>query len=218
MMKRLGFFLALIFIPRLFNPSCLGQVTNTLPDGNKYIGEWKNGQPNGHGTIISPHGAVYVGELKNGKPDGKGVSTLPDGTRYECEFRDGIAGGLGTITTADGKKYIGQLQRGHPQRSRDHPDTGRKKVCRRVHGRQTQRIGKSYGLERNRSTRAVARWQGISGERNLGGARRHKREEPGPARAVRVVGRSSGMMGASTPGTGSPPSMKLARSPTVPGQ
>src|SRR5580704_12271759 len=48
-MKRLGFLLALIFIPYVFTSVCMGQVTNTLPNGGKYIGGWKDGQPNGQG-------------------------------------------------------------------------------------------------------------------------------------------------------------------------
>jgi hypothetical protein len=70
-MKRLGFFLALIFSPHLFTSACIGQETNTLPNGDKYVGEWKDGQPNGHGTMLSRRGAGYVGEFKNGQPNGK---------------------------------------------------------------------------------------------------------------------------------------------------
>lgn len=43
-MKRIRFFLALIFIPHLFTPACLGQMTNILPNGDKYVGEWKDDQ------------------------------------------------------------------------------------------------------------------------------------------------------------------------------
>lgn len=113
-MKQLGFFLTLIFIPHLFTSACIGEQTNTLPNGNKYIGEWKDGQPSGHGTMISPRGAVYVGEFRYGEPNGNGVSTLPNGTKYECGFTVGVPTGFGTITAADGQKYVGQIQRGVP--------------------------------------------------------------------------------------------------------
>ena len=32
-----------------------------------YEGEWKNGFPNGHGTMNFPNGDMYVGEWKDGK-------------------------------------------------------------------------------------------------------------------------------------------------------
>lgn len=75
-MKRLRFFLALILTPHLFPCMGIGQVTNVLPNGATYIGDWADGQPNGQGTMTSPAGAVYVGEFQDGKPNGHGVSTL----------------------------------------------------------------------------------------------------------------------------------------------
>ena len=53
-----------------------------LPDGGNYVGETKNGKPNGQGTITLSDGGNYVGEFKNGKPNGQGTMTLPDGTKY----------------------------------------------------------------------------------------------------------------------------------------
>ena len=38
-----------------------------LPDGGNYVGESKNGEPNGQGTYTFDDGAKYVGEFKNGK-------------------------------------------------------------------------------------------------------------------------------------------------------
>ena len=34
----------------------------------KYVGEIKNGKPNGHGTLTKPEGSIYVGEYKDEKP------------------------------------------------------------------------------------------------------------------------------------------------------
>lgn len=109
-MKRLCIFLAVLLDACV----CNSQVTNTLPSGDKYIGEWKDGQPNGRGTMTSPDGAVYVGEFRNGEPNGQGVTTMADGTKYECEFKDGLPSGFGTITSPQGRKYVGQLRRGIP--------------------------------------------------------------------------------------------------------
>ena len=38
-----------------------------------YVGEVKNGLPNGKGTFVDPDGFRYVGELKNGKLHGLGI-------------------------------------------------------------------------------------------------------------------------------------------------
>ena len=60
--------------------NCKGEV-NT-PDGTKFIGEWKEGNPNGQGNLTYPDGRKYVGEWKNGSHDGKGTFTYPDGAKY----------------------------------------------------------------------------------------------------------------------------------------
>ncbi len=44
-----------------------GQGTFTYADGNKYVGEWKDGKENGKGNATSPDGSKYVGEWKDGK-------------------------------------------------------------------------------------------------------------------------------------------------------
>ena len=44
-----------------------GQGTFTYPNGEKYVGDWKNGKYNGHGTFTYPDGNMYVGEFKDEK-------------------------------------------------------------------------------------------------------------------------------------------------------
>ncbi len=50
--------------------NCFGSAT--YPDGSKYVGEWKDGKRNGHGT--GTHGPkskfagdIYIGEYRDGK-------------------------------------------------------------------------------------------------------------------------------------------------------
>ena len=43
------------------------QGTTTYPDGEKYVGDFKNDKPNGQGTYTWKNGDEYVGEWKNGK-------------------------------------------------------------------------------------------------------------------------------------------------------
>jgi hypothetical protein len=37
----------------------------TFPEGGKYVGQWKDGQMNGQGTMTHPDGSKYVGQFKN---------------------------------------------------------------------------------------------------------------------------------------------------------
>jgi len=85
-----------------------GQGTLTNPDGDKYVGEWKDGEYHGQGTFTYPDGEKYVGEWKDGKNHGQGTITWSDGEKYVGEFKDNKRNGQGTYTWSDGKKYEGE--------------------------------------------------------------------------------------------------------------
>ena len=87
-------------------PEGLGSLT--VPDGEKYVGEWKDGLPNGQGTFTYPDGKKYVGEWKDGKKHGQGTYTWSDGSKYKGEYKDGKRNGQGTLTYADGREYDGE--------------------------------------------------------------------------------------------------------------
>ena len=55
---------------------------------SKYIGEIKNGKPNGIGVLSSTFGK-YSGELKNGIQHGQGTYTYKSGRKEVGEFRKG---------------------------------------------------------------------------------------------------------------------------------
>ena len=57
-------------------------------DGGKYVGEVKDGEPNGQGTLTFPDGSKYVGEFKDGNYNGQGTLTLPSGDKYVGEWKD----------------------------------------------------------------------------------------------------------------------------------
>ena len=81
----------------------------TYSDGDKYVGEWKDGQKNGQGTYTWSNGNKYLGEYKDGKFHGQGTLTFPpDGGGYVGEFKDGEYHGQGTYTSPDGNKYVGE--------------------------------------------------------------------------------------------------------------
>ena len=44
-----------------------GQGTFTFPDGEKYVGEWRNDQRHGQGVVTTPDGTDYVGQWKEGE-------------------------------------------------------------------------------------------------------------------------------------------------------
>ena len=79
---------------------------------DKYVGEIKNGKPNGQGTHTLPDGRKFVGKFKDGKSNGQGILTFPNGNKYEGEWKDGKRHGQGTYTFSDGRKYVGEWRSG----------------------------------------------------------------------------------------------------------
>jgi len=57
---------------------------------------------NGYGTYTYANGNKYVGEYKNGKPHGQRTYTWANGNKYVGEFKDAKRNGLGTYTFANG--------------------------------------------------------------------------------------------------------------------
>jgi len=63
-----------------------------------YIGETKDGKPNGVGEASYQSESIYKGEFKDGLPNGNGKLTIFNGTTIEGEFKDGIPHGRIRIT------------------------------------------------------------------------------------------------------------------------
>jgi len=114
-MKKLSlvFLLVLIASESWAQPACPGSYstswnncvgTNTGPDGDKYVGEWKDGKKHGQGTETWPDGEKYIGGWKDDKHHGQGTMTYADGTTYIGEHKDGKFNGQGTLTSPDGRK------------------------------------------------------------------------------------------------------------------
>ena len=129
----------------------------------KYIGDVKNGKPNGLGIFIHPYGYKYVGEWKDGKKQGQGTDTLPDnkkifvdGWKYVGGWKDGERNGQGTFTWSSGDKYVGEWKNGEKngQGTETLPD-GRKYVGKwkegRYDGQGTQTLSKG--------TKFVGEWK-----------------------------------------------------------
>ena len=61
----------------------------TWIDGNRYEGEWRDGEFHGRGAFAWADGDRYGGEWRAGKPHGRGILIVSDGGSYEGEWHDG---------------------------------------------------------------------------------------------------------------------------------
>jgi hypothetical protein len=59
-------------------------------DGTRYVGEFKDGFPNGQGRCEFANGDLYEGEWKMHAPDGKGVLTFASGRKHAAIWEQGI--------------------------------------------------------------------------------------------------------------------------------
>ena len=84
---------------------CYGVLSYS--SGYKYIGEFKNGNREGHGTESHSNGDKYEGEFKNGNRNGRGTYVYKKGTIYTGEFRDGKKYGQGVLYSTDGTIKVG---------------------------------------------------------------------------------------------------------------
>ena len=96
-MKKLS--LLYVFLVLLTISACSGQCikgdcsngdgTYTYANGNKYVGEWKDGKRHGQGTHTWASGDKYVGEFKDDKRHGQGTYTRADGTVKKGKWKNG---------------------------------------------------------------------------------------------------------------------------------
>jgi hypothetical protein len=91
--------------------NCFGTYNHA--NGDKYIGEYRDGKKDGHGTYTfgpsSPWaGDKYVGEYWNDVINGQGTYTFVRGDKYVGGFKDGKPHGQGTYNHANGDNYVGE--------------------------------------------------------------------------------------------------------------
>jgi hypothetical protein len=63
--------------------------TYTWANGDKYVGEWKDGKKNGQGTYTWANGDKYVGEWRDDKKSGQGTYTFNSGLIQEGTYENG---------------------------------------------------------------------------------------------------------------------------------
>ena len=93
--------------------NCFGTETfgkHSKWEGDKYVGEYKDGKPHGQGAKTFSNGDKYVGEFKDREKNGQGTVTRSDGRKYVGEWEDDEFHGQGTATSPDGSKYVGEYK------------------------------------------------------------------------------------------------------------
>ena len=83
-------------------------------DGSIYEGTYKNGKPNGHGSMTSDDNkTIYDGEWKNGKKEGIGKLIITDKYNYSGPFEnDFFSGSGGVLCDNQGNIYDGDFEKG----------------------------------------------------------------------------------------------------------
>lgn len=83
-------------------------------DGSIYEGEYKNGKPNGQGSLTSyDNKTIYDGEWKDGKKEGIGQLIVTDNYNYSGPFEnDQFSGSNGVLCDSKGNIYEGDFEKG----------------------------------------------------------------------------------------------------------
>ena len=77
----------------------------TFPDGEIYIGQWKDDQPNGKGKykFKDKETKQYEGDVVDGYMEGKGTMMMTNGDQYTGDFKDGYMEGKGIMVDSNGR-------------------------------------------------------------------------------------------------------------------
>jgi hypothetical protein len=79
-------------------------------DGSSYVGQWKFGRYHGDGRLTYVDGAVYSGNFENGVRSGFGILKYPNGTKYAVQWHNDKKEGEGTFTDHTGWRWIGVFE------------------------------------------------------------------------------------------------------------
>ncbi|MBQ7226600.1 MAG: AAA family ATPase [Clostridia bacterium] len=86
-----------------------GNGKMTWHDGDSYDGQWKDDLRHGKGTYIWGDGDIYEGDWKNGERTGKGTFIWKNsGNKYKGDFVNGERSGKGIFYYKNGDKYNGE--------------------------------------------------------------------------------------------------------------
>jgi hypothetical protein len=74
----------------------------------EYDGKYKDGYPDGNGTLSYSNGDVYTDECRAGEKRGKGVMTYANKETYDGEWENNLRHGTGSFTLQNGDVIRGQ--------------------------------------------------------------------------------------------------------------
>ena len=86
--------------------NCYGTFTSPT---NKYVGEWKNGNFNGQGTMTWSNGTKYVGQWKDDAHEGQGTKTWSNGEKQVGNWHKDKSHGYGTLYINGKVRFQGEF-------------------------------------------------------------------------------------------------------------
>ncbi|MBF0172229.1 MAG: tetratricopeptide repeat protein [Magnetococcales bacterium] len=105
------------FTPLPLSAECLrGDCQNGVgiyqwSSGDRYQGQFKDGQRHGRGQYIHRDGSVYTGEYFMGQRQGQGTLVWSSGKRYSGSWNQGLQQGQGRKSWPDGRVQTGRFDR-----------------------------------------------------------------------------------------------------------
>lgn len=95
--------------------NCVNGQGTFIYYGGKYVGQWKDGKRNGHGTFTTffPNGGNYVGRWKDDKANGPGTYWTLDGEKYFVKRKNIEKDRQETTCLHDDKKATGRWGEGN---------------------------------------------------------------------------------------------------------
>ena len=113
----------------MLNDGYTGKGTHTYGkgewEGEKYVGEFKDGKMHRQGTYTWTSGDKYVGEFKDDQKHGQGTYTYANGEKYVGGFKNDQKHGQGTYTWADRQNYVGEFKNDGPWDGTIYDEDGR---------------------------------------------------------------------------------------------
>lgn len=101
-----------LYIGDLKNNQPNGQGIQYIKNGGKYEGSWIDGLYEGQGTLVLENGNIYIGNFSKGFIHGKGQMIFPDGSYYKGTYVYGLKEGFGLLYTDKDNKYEGYWKNG----------------------------------------------------------------------------------------------------------
>lgn len=89
-----------------------GRGIMVYASGNRYDGEYVQGQRSGCGKFTFINGRSYTGQFEADQFSGQGTWVLENGDRYIGQFKDNLCNGQGTFVFADGSSKSGVWEAG----------------------------------------------------------------------------------------------------------